>query len=150
MLTFIGLYPTNNMNKVVTIKQQAVQYGDGRIVTLSPNIDIPWDSCITYLGGVDFCGGGEEIYVVSLPRVLKLVACPVGGFPVRSHSTVRLIENFVYWHWKAKDAILQDLPAPLLRCGHCVMNMPEAWMKRHRRTDTCKKATDIFLGRRDV
>ena len=31
--------------------------------------------------GVNMGGGGPTIYVVSFPRILKSVECPVPGFP---------------------------------------------------------------------
>ena len=32
---------------------------------------------LTQVRGVDVGGGGLEVYMVSLPRILKLVDCPV-------------------------------------------------------------------------
>ena len=44
-------------------------------------------------------GRGEPItYVVSFPRVLKTVICPVLGILSVAHSVVRMREHFMYRH----------------------------------------------------
>ena len=40
--------------------------------------------------GVDVGGGVPETYVMSFPRVLKLVVCPVVRCPARDHNPKRL------------------------------------------------------------
>ena len=50
--------------------------------------------------GVDVGGGGPEIYKVSFPRIIKSVECPVEGFLARAKPPGRLMENFMYRHWK--------------------------------------------------
>ena len=40
--------------------------------------------------GVEVGGGGLEVYKVSYPRVLKLVECPVEGFPTKAKTSGRL------------------------------------------------------------
>ena len=39
--------------------------------------------------GVDVRGGGLEVYNLSFPRILKLVDCPVEGFPAKAKKTVK-------------------------------------------------------------
>ena len=45
---------------------------------------------------IDVGGGGPEIYKVSLPRILKLVECPVEGCPERAKNPGILVEHFMY------------------------------------------------------
>ena len=60
--------------------------------------------------GVDVRGEGLETYVVSFLRILKLVECPVEVCTARKDTPERLREHFMYRHWKAKLAILQEGP----------------------------------------
>ena len=97
--------------------------------------------------GVEVGGGGPETYVVSFPQALKSVACPVDGCPERAHNPVRLRENFMYWHWKAKISILQEGLAPLPQCDQYGMHMPVSRMWIHKRTDRRERVTDMSLRR---
>ena len=45
---------------------------------------------------VDVGGGGTDTYKVLLPRILKLMGCPVEGCPARANTMERLRENFMY------------------------------------------------------
>ena len=60
------------------------------------------------LGGVE-----PTTYVVSFPRVLKTVKFPVTGCPEVAHSAGRLRENFVYWHFLLRVAVVQEGKEPL-------------------------------------
>ena len=95
--------------------------------------------------GVDVGGVGPERYTVSIPRVLKLVVCLLGGCLVSSHNSGIFIEHFMYLNWKAEIMILWEVPAPLPRCGHCGIHMPETRLGRHRRTSRCEMATEMNL-----
>ena len=46
--------------------------------------------------GVDVGGGGTETYVVSFPRILKSVECPVEGYPASVNNPWRLMDHLVY------------------------------------------------------
>ena len=48
--------------------------------------------CVPQMRGVDEVGGGPTTYVVSFPKVLKEVRCPVPGFPAVAHSAGILYE----------------------------------------------------------
>ena len=67
---------------------------------------------IPQTGGVDLGRGVTETYVMSFPRVLNSVACPVDGCLTRAHNLVRLREHFVYRHWNSNVEILQVGPEP--------------------------------------
>ena len=54
-----------------------------------------------------------EMYVVSFPRVLKLVASQVYGCPVRAQNPGRLRKHFMYRHWNLRVALLHEGPKPL-------------------------------------
>ena len=84
-----------------------------------------------YIRGVEIGGGGPETYVVSYPRVLKSVECPVYGCLSMANNLGRLRENFMYRNWKAKIVILQEGPAPLLWCDHCGMHITAVRLWRH-------------------
>ena len=53
--------------------------------------------------GVDVGGGVPETYVMSFPRVLKLVVFLVDGFPTRAHNPGRLREHYMHRPWKANS-----------------------------------------------
>ena len=57
--------------------------------------------------------GGPETYVVYFLRVLKSVVFPVYECPERANNPGRLREHFMYWHWKSKVEILQEVPETL-------------------------------------
>ena len=72
------------------------------------------------------------------------------GCPARAKKPGRLRENFMFRHWKLRVAILQEEPEPLLQCDQCGMHVPAARIFKHRQLDTCNKATERRLQRRDV
>ena len=73
-----------------------------------------------------------ETYVVSLPRVLLLMACPVEGCLVRANNLGRICEHFVYMHWKANIAILQEVPPPLPQFTNYSVHIPAAKLEIHK------------------
>ena len=68
---------------------------------------------------VDEVGGGLTTYVVSLPKVLQEVVCPVPGCPSVAHSAGRLCEHFMFCHFRSKVAVVQKGKYPLPRCDMC-------------------------------
>ena len=46
--------------------------------------------CVPQIRGVNEGGEGPRTYVVSFPRILQLVRCPVPGYPAVAHSEGRL------------------------------------------------------------
>ena len=72
--------------------------------------------CVTQMRGANKVGGGTTTYVVSFPRVLKKVKCPVPGCPAIAHSVGRLQEHFMYRHFQSKVAVVQEGVEPLNRC----------------------------------
>ena len=72
--------------------------------------------------------------MVSFYLALKSVACPVEILPARENNQGRLIEHFMYWHWKAKGAIIHEGPEPLSRYDHCGMHMIVARLIKHIQT----------------
>ena len=57
--------------------------------------------------GVDVGRGGSTTYVVSLPRILKLVKYQVLGFPEKVNITGRMREQFMYRNFRSKIVVLQ-------------------------------------------
>ena len=66
-------------------------------------MDIFYGIVISYTQGLDIGGVVPETYVVSFPRVLKLVEFLVNGFPTRAHSPGRLREHYMHRPWKANS-----------------------------------------------
>ena len=62
---------------------------------------------------VETGGGGSDTFVVSLPRVLTLVVCPVEWLPESGQTLGRLREHFMCRNWKAQVSILREGPSPL-------------------------------------
>ena len=52
--------------------------------------------------------GVHTIYVVSFPRILKLVECPVQGCLARAHSAGWMREHFKYRNFHLKVAVLRE------------------------------------------
>ena len=50
--------------------------------------------------------GGHTTNLVSFPRILKSVDCPVQGRPEMTHSVGRMRENFMYIHFRSNVAFL--------------------------------------------
>ena len=63
--------------------------------------------CIPHTRGVNGVGGGTTTYVVSFPRVLQEVICPVPGLPSVDHSAGRLHKYFMYRHFISKVTVVQ-------------------------------------------
>ena len=67
-------------------------------LSLRHHMDITHRIVLPKTGGVDFGRGVPEIYVVSFPRVLKLVDFLVDICPERENKSGSLIEHFMYLH----------------------------------------------------
>ena len=100
--------------------------------------------------GVGEVGGGTTTYVVSFPKVLQEVICPVPGFPVVAHSAGRLREHFMFCHFISKVAVVQEGKEPLPFCDMCRMHMPEGRLIRHRRMARCNSNTQMMWRWQDV
>ena len=77
------------------------------VTSLYHHMKLPNGTVMTHTHGVNTGKGGPETCAISFPRVLKLVVCPVDGFPERAHNPGRLREHFMYRHWKLNMEILQ-------------------------------------------
>ena len=99
--------------------------------------------CFPHIRGVDEVGGGPTTYVVSFPKVLQEVRCPVPGFPVVAHITVRLREHFMFCHFRSQMAVFQEGKELLPCCDLCVMHIPEGGVIRHRKTARCNRNTQM-------
>ena len=62
--------------------------------------------CVPHTRGVDKKGEGLTTYVVSFPRLLQLVRCPVTGCPVVAHSAGRLREHLMFRHFRSWIAVV--------------------------------------------
>ena len=100
--------------------------------------------------GVDFGGGGLEVYKVSFYRILKSVDCPVEGCPAKAKTPGRLREHFMFRHWKSKVAIFQEGPEPLPRYYQCKIHMQAARLFKHRQLEKCHKSMERQVRQRDV
>ena len=89
--------------------------------------------------GVDVVGEEVDTYVVSFPCVLTYLTFPVDGCPKRAHNMSRVFEHFMYRQGKAKIAILQEGPSPLLRYTICGIYMPAAILERHKHIARCDR-----------
>ena len=88
--------------------------------------------------------------MVSLTRVLQEVKCPVPGCLEVTHSAGRLCENFMYYHFQSKGAVVQEGAEPLNRCDFCGMHMPAGQPIIHHRKALCNKNTQMRWQRRDM
>ena len=61
--------------------------------------------CVPQMRRFDEVGGGPTKYVVSFPKVLQEVRCPVPGCPEVVHSAGRLHKHFMYRHYRSKVAL---------------------------------------------
>ena len=81
--------------------------------------------------GFDKVGGGPITYVVSFPRVLQTVKCPVPGCTLVAHSAGRLRENFMYHHFSSKVAAVQEGVEPLTCYELCGIQIQKGWIIKH-------------------
>ena len=80
-------------------------------------------------------GGGVPVtYVVSFPPVMKMVRFPVTGCLTLAHSTGRIREIFMYRHFFARVAVVQE-GRETLRCyDMCGMHISEGRLLKHQQT----------------
>ena len=83
---------------------------------------------------IDKLGRGPTIYVVSFPRVLQEVKCPVTGCPEVAHSAGRIHKHFIYRHFQSKVVVVQDRVEPLPRCDLCRIQIPLGRLIKNQRT----------------
>ena len=95
-------------------------------------------------------GVGSSTYVVSLPKFLQEVECPVPGCLEVAHSAVRLQKHFMYRHSISNVAVVQEGVEPLPRCYLCIIYMPAGRLIRHRNMACCNKNTQMRWRRQDV
>ena len=81
--------------------------------------------CVPQTRGVDEVVGGPTTYVVSLPKVIQEVRCPVPGCLAVAHSAGRLSEHFMFCPFRSNVLVVQEGKEPLPRCDLCIMHMPE-------------------------
>ena len=74
------------------------------------------------------------MYIVSLPCVMKLVACLVEGCLTRAYDLDRIRKNFMHRNWKAKVAILKEGPPPTPRRPNFRMNIPAERMEKNKQS----------------
>ena len=110
------------------------------VLSLCHHMDRAHGIVIPHTRGIEVGGRVPDTYVVSFPCVLKLVVCLVDRCLARAHNPGRLRVHFMYQKWYSRVAILQEVPAPLLRCNHCGIHMPESQLDNHRRKARCAKA----------
>ena len=95
-------------------------------------------------------GCGKDIYRVSFHPVLTSMTCPVEGWPEKSHTLGRLKKHFIYRHWKAQVAIVQEGLDPLPQFPSCGMHMHAVRLIKHQMTDRCNQGIEMRLCRRNV
>ena len=83
------------------------------MLSILQHMEIAHGIVLTQTRGVDVGGWGPEKCVLSFPRVLNSVACPLDRCLTRANNPGSLREHFVYQNWKSKVAILQGGPEPL-------------------------------------
>ena len=95
-------------------------------------------------------GRGSTTYVVSFPRILKLVDCPLPGCPEKAGSAGRMWEHFMYRHFRLKVVVLQEGRDSLPQCNMCGLHMPTGRLIKYHRTERCFNNIDMRLRRKDV
>ena len=95
-------------------------------------------------------GGGAITFVVSFPRLLKTVRCPVPGCPAVAHSAGRMREHFMYRYFFARIAVVQEGREPMIHCDLFVMHMPAGRILKHQRTKRCDRNMQMRWRRKDA
>ena len=93
---------------------------------------------------------GPITYVVSFPRIIQLVRCPVPGCHVKAHIEGRLREHFTFRIFRSQIAVVQEVREPLPRCNMCGMYTPEGRFIKNLQIERCDKNTQMRWRRRDV
>ena len=90
------------------------------------------------------------MHVVSIPKVLKLVKCPVPGCPAVVHSAERLQGKFMNRNFRSQVEVMQEGVKPLPHCDLCGVQIPAGWVIKYQRTKRCNRNMQIQWQRRDV
>ena len=126
-------------------------WGDiGNIVLEGTHGEAAWHKSTVDEGGGGGGGGGLVTYMVSFPRAMKTVRCPVPGCPAVSHSAVRMREHFIYRHFFYRIAVVKEGTAPLPQCELCSMHMLEGRLLKYQQTQRCNWNMQMRWRRRDV
>ena len=88
--------------------------------------------CVHHTRGYDEVRGRPTTYMMSLPKVLQEVRCPVPGCPAVEHSAGRLFKNFMFCPFRSKEVVVQEGKELLPRCDMCRIHLPERRIIRHR------------------
>ena len=105
---------------------------------------------LSHIRGLNVGVGGLGKYVMSSPQILKSGVCLVEGCTTRVNIPGRLWGDFMYRHWKAKVAIIQEGTKPLPICDQCRIHIPTARLFKHSQMDKCNKVTERRIGWRYV
>ena len=90
------------------------------------------------------------MHVVSIPRVLKLVKCPVPGCPAVVHSAERLQGKFMNRNFRSQVEVMQEGVKPLPHCDLCRIHMQAGRLIRHWRIQRCDKNTQMRWQGQDL
>ena len=92
---------------------------------------------VPHMRGVDEVGGVPTTYVMSFPKVIQEVICPVPECPTVAYRARRLCKHFMLRHFRSKVALVQEGKEMLPRCDLCGMHMPVMRLIWHRKTARC-------------
>eukprot|EP00978_Attheya_sp_CCMP212_P005927 scaffold13219_cov61-Attheya_sp.AAC.3 len=82
-------------------------------------------------------------YIVSFPKTVSLINCPIKGCPGKATSRAYLHTHFMHRHVKDTLIILDEGTFPHPRCDHCGMFVPRpAVYTSHPNTAMCKDEAD--------
>ena len=113
---------------------------------------IAWNHgiCVPLKRGLDEVVGGPTTYMVSFPRLLQEVKCPVLGCLVGVHRSGRIREHFMYCHFLSNVVVLQEGAEPLPICDLSGMDIKAGRLIRHQRTAWYEKNSQMRWWRMDV
>ena len=95
-------------------------------------------------------GGGSITYVLSFPWVMKMVRCPVPGCTEVAHIAGQTREHFMYRHFFACIAMVQEGGRALPHCDLYSMHMSAGRLFKHQQTKWCDRNTQMRWQRKEV
>ena len=88
--------------------------------------------------------------MVSFPWLLKTMRFPILGCPEVAHSLVQMREHFIYMHFFARIAVMQEGRKPLPHCDLCGMHMQMGRLLKYQRTKRFDRNTQMLWRRREM
>ena len=125
-----------------------MQCESGGVILEGTQGEAAWKNSNAEEGGGGRGGWGTSYLCGFLPPGAEDGEMP--GCLAVAHSAGRMRENFMYRHFFARIAVVQEGREPMTRCDLCGMYMPAGRLLKHQRMKWCDQNTQMRWRRWDV